>query len=113
VTPDEFLKLLNDRLKQPGMAARINAVIRLDLAGSAGSPGCVWLLDARRPDAQVTVLTYGESGHENPDSTLTATMDDFQALLAKKMSVPAAVIKGKLKIKGSMAVATRLQLLTM
>ena len=111
MTPDEFLKLLNDRLQQPGMAGRINSLIRLDLAGSGGFPGCVWLLDARKAAAKVAVLTYGESGQEKPDCILSAKMDDFQALLAKKMTVPFAVIRGKLKISGSMAAATRLQLL--
>lgn len=51
----------------------------------------------------------GETGyHEAPDVSLTASLATFKALGRGKLSGMSAVMQGKLKVKGSLALASRL-----
>ncbi|WP_119395515.1 SCP2 sterol-binding domain-containing protein [Salinibius halmophilus] len=51
----------------------------------------------------------GETGyHESPDVTLTASLETFKALGKGRLSGMTAVMQGKLKVKGSLPLASRL-----
>lgn len=51
----------------------------------------------------------GETGyHEQPDVTLTASLETFKALGKGKLTGMTAVMRGKLGVKGSIALASRL-----
>lgn len=51
----------------------------------------------------------GETGyHEAPDVTLCASLDTFKALGKGKLTGMSAVMRGKLKVKGSLPLASQL-----
>lgn len=51
----------------------------------------------------------GEGAIENPGCTVTMSAADFQAMVAGKLNPTAAFMSGKLKIKGDMGLAMKLQ----
>jgi len=83
----------------PEKAGNSNATYQLDLSDG----GSYWLKIA---DGQAT---SGEGAAENPNVTLTAKSDDFAKIFTGKLDPTIAFMQGKLKLKGDMGLATKMQ----
>jgi putative sterol carrier protein len=57
-------------------------------------------------DGKVEIV---EAAHENPDVSIIMPLRDFEKMMAGRLSATAAFIAGKLKIRGDMALALKLQ----
>ena len=85
----------------PAKMKGVNAVYQFDLSGDNGG-----LFHVNVADGSATLV---ESAHDNPSITITMTADDFAALLDGKLNATSAFMAGKLKVKGDMSLAMKLQ----
>ena len=95
---DVFAEINNRLESDPAKAAGISAIYAFDLNGE---PYHITLADGK-----------GEAGPgapENPNITITMAPDDFIDLATGKLDGTRAFMSGKLKIKGEMALAMKLQ----
>lgn len=101
-TPNEVFSEINNRLKaNPAKTAGLNASYAFDLSGDEGGPYQIVLADGK-----------GEAGPgtpENPSITISMKDTDFVDLATGKLDGTAAFMSGKLKIKGDMTLAMKLQ----
>lgn len=97
-----FEKHIPERLsKKPEIAAAIKSSYQFALTGDGGGD---WFVDLSKPGGEV------KSGKlENPGVTITMTSKDFVDLVSGKLNGQMAFMQGKLKIKGDMALALKLQ----
>ena len=86
-----------DREKLEG----IDATILFDIKGPDGG---LWTVDVDH--GEITV-EEGRSG--SPDVTVEATSDDLVALINGDLGAMAAFMQGRLKVKGDMSVAMKMQ----
>jgi putative sterol carrier protein len=101
-TPDQVFTEINDRLQSdPARAAGMNATYGFDLTGDNGGAYHITLKDGAG-DA-------GAGAPENPDVTVTMSAADFVELSLGRLDGTAAFMSGKLKIKGDMGLAMKLQ----
>lgn len=82
-------------------AAGVDSVFQFDLSG--GNGGKYWL---KVSDGK---YEYGEGQHENPSVTLIASADDYIKIANGDMNAMSAFTSGKLKVKGEMGLALKLQ----
>ena len=54
-------------------------------------------------------LSVTEGGGENPDATISASAETFEKIAAGEQNATTAYMTGKLKIKGDMGAAMKLQ----
>jgi putative sterol carrier protein len=85
---------------QKDAAAGMNAVYQFDITGDGGGK---WY--AAIADGELEVVK-GE--HESPNITLTMADEDYLAMIAGTLAGQAAFMTGKLKIKGDMSLAMKL-----
>ena len=101
-TPTEVFSEINTRLESdPSKVASLNAVYAFDLSGDDGGEYHIVLKDGK-----------GEAGPgapENPNITITMASTDFVDLAMGKLDGTMAFMSGKLKIKGDMGLAMKLQ----
>ncbi|MGH7721842.1 MAG: SCP2 sterol-binding domain-containing protein [Candidatus Dormibacteria bacterium] len=100
--PSEIFTEINSRLEaNPSKIAGINAAYSFDLSGDGGGAYHINLRDGT-----------GEAGPgapENPNITISMKDTDFVDLATGKLDGTAAFMAGKLKIKGDMGLAMKLQ----
>ncbi len=84
---------------QPEKAGNTNATFQFDLSDG----GAYWL---KIENGQAT---SGEGTAENANTTMTAKGEDFAKIFTGKMDPTIAFMQGKLKIKGDMGLATKMQ----
>jgi len=87
----------------PEKAEGVNATFQFDVTGDGG--GQYW---ARIANQQIEV-ERGE--HPSPDMIMTATDEDFLALFNGELNPMMAFMQGKIKVKGEMALALKLQMM--
>jgi putative sterol carrier protein len=85
----------------PAKIKGINAVFQFELTGDGGGIFHAWVADGK-----VEII---EAQHENPNLTVIMPLDDFEKLMAGQLSAASAFIAGKLKVKGDMSLALKLQ----
>jgi putative sterol carrier protein len=85
----------------PELAAKINSIYQFVLTGPNGGE---WFVDLTKPGGEV-------GGGQNAGAKCTITMGDadFMALVSGKLNAQMAFMTGKLKIKGDMGLALKLQ----
>jgi putative sterol carrier protein len=96
-TAREFFEGLESRIDE-SKTAGVNNSYLFDIDGAG-----TWKVDVR--DGQVDVT---EGGGE-ADVTITTTEEDFQKIASGELNPTSAYMTGKLKIKGDMGAAMKLQ----
>ncbi|TMW62354.1 hypothetical protein Poli38472_009847 [Pythium oligandrum] len=94
-----IFQALEDAVKKEGptLAKKVNGVIQFNI-----TPGGAWNLDLKSASPLLT------AGQKKADVTLTVSDDDFVAIATGKLNPQQAFMKGKLKLKGNMALAMKL-----
>lgn len=96
----------------------IQAAIARDGAALVKSVGGIITFDVTAPAARFTIDLKNGSGSfrvgdaaapAKPDLTITVSDDDFSLMAAGKLNAQQAFMKGKIKIKGNMSLAMKLQ----
>lgn len=94
-------KIAGRLTNNPDIAANINSVYQFELTGDEASN---WVLDLTKSEDYVA-----EGTHDNPAVTVTMASDDFVSMVEGKLAPQMAFMTGKLKIKGEMSLALKLQ----
>ena len=85
----------------PAKVKGLNAVYQFDLSGDNGGVFHVTVADGS--------AVLAEAAHDNPNITISMSADDFEALMDGKLNATSAFMAGKLKVKGDMSLAMKLQ----
>ncbi len=100
-------KALLDSLNQkidaadPSKLKGVTAVYQFELSGDNGG-----VFHADVQDGKANVV---EGAHDSPNITITMAADDFSDMLDGKLNATSAFMAGKLKVKGDMSLAMKLQ----
>jgi putative sterol carrier protein len=104
MTPDDIFTEINNRLQaDPSKAGSNNAAYQFDLTGDSGGQYHIVFGDGR-----------GEAGSgavDNPNITITMAANDMVDMVSGKLDPTMAFMSGKLKVKGDMGLAMKLQTL--
>jgi len=94
---------LNKKIEaaDPAKMKGVSAVYQFELSGDDGG-----VFHAAIDDGKATVV---EAVHDSPNITITMTAEDFAAMLEGKLNATSAFMAGKLKVKGDMSLAMKLQ----
>jgi putative sterol carrier protein len=102
MTTKEIFNQMQVRMDaNPAKLAGIRAVFQFDIGGT--DPG-VFFVGIDEGKAVVN-----EGSHASPDITLTMSSNDFADLVEGRLDGVTAFMGGKLKVKGDMTLAMRLQ----
>jgi putative sterol carrier protein len=102
MTPDDIFTEINNRLQNdPSRAAGNNSAYQFDLTGDNGGQYHIVFADGKG-DA-------GPGAVENPNITITMAGNDMVDMVSGKLDPTMAFMSGKIKIKGDMGLAMKLQ----
>jgi len=88
---------------QPDKLAGLNASYQFDLSGEGGGTFFINVADGK--------IEVGEGAAESPGCTVSMSASDFADMVEGRLNPTAAFMSGKLKIKGDMGLAMKLQAL--
>src|SRR5712692_4799808 len=101
-TPGEIFTEMGTRLAADSSKIQgMNATYQFDLSGDGGGQWYAKLADG--------AAELAEGTFENPNITITMAASDFVDLATGKLDGTMAFMSGKLKIKGDMGLAMKLQ----
>ena len=86
---------------QPEKASGVNAIIQFDLTGENGGHFYLNINDG--------TIDVHDGMADNPKTTIVATTEDYYKVATGELGAMPAVMSGKLKIKGDMGVAMKMQ----
>lgn len=94
---------LNSKIEaaDPAKMKGVSAVYQFELTGDGGG-----VFHVAVDDGKATVV---ESENDNPNITITMDAEDFNNMLEGKLNATSAFMAGKLKVKGDMSLAMKLQ----
>src|SRR6184192_248027 len=95
---EKIAKKLQDK---PDIAKAVNSVYEFNITGDNGG---VWTVDLTKEPGSVAAGSTGAA-----KCTVTAATADFMNIVSGKMNPQMAFMSGKLKIKGDMGLAMKLQ----
>ena len=97
MTAQEFFDTLESRVDEAKTAGMNNSyVFDIDGAGT-------WKVDVRDGAVKVT------EGNEDADVTITTSEETFEKIVSGEQNATSAYMTGKLKVKGDMGAAMKLQ----
>ena len=101
-TPTEIFTEMETRVSENSSKIQgMNATYQFDLTGDDAGQHWVTLADG--------AASFGQGQAENPNITITMAATDFLDLVAGKLDGTMAFMSGKLKVKGDMGLAMKLQ----
>jgi putative sterol carrier protein len=102
-TPQEYfdVKITKKLTDNPDFASTINATYQFDLSGDNGG---TWVIDLTSAPGKVSAGAV-----ENPSCLITMTSQDFMSMVTGKLNPQMAFMTGKLRVKGNMQLALKLQ----
>jgi putative sterol carrier protein len=101
-TPAEFFAAKNEQLQSKGAElASINSIYQFSLTGDDGGDWVIELTDAAQE--------VREGLDENAKCAITMTSSDFMGMIDGSLNPQMAFMTGKLKVKGDMSLALKLQ----
>jgi len=102
-TPKSYFeeKIAQKLVAKPDISQSVNSVYEFNITGDNGG---VWTVDLTRNPGTVQAGSFG-----NAKCTVTCAAGDFMNIVSGKMNPQMAFMSGKLKIKGDMGLAMKLQ----
>lgn len=103
-TPAESFKRIESSIaKNPEKATSLNAIFQFDLSGDGGG---TWTLDLKQG---TTANWVTEGAGAASDVVIAMSAEDWTGILAGKVNPMQAFMTGKVKVKGNMGLAMKLQ----
>lgn len=100
-TAELFAEIQQHLQANPEQVKGVNAVLLFDLSGDDGGSWHIRLANGNS--------TAGPGGVETPQLTVLMAAEDFKALVAGTLDPMSALLGGKMKLRGDVALAMRLQ----
>ena len=100
-TPREFFEKVMPEKFDSNKAVGIDCVVQMNLSGENG---CNWIIIIKNQKIQIK-----EGTHESPTLTIKMKDIDYVSMTNGKLSGERAFMMGKLKFKGSLAMALKLK----
>ena len=103
-TPKEIFDRIGANVaKNPEKATSLNAVFKFELSGDDGG---TWTVDLQSTTTESFVI---EGDGAEPKVTILMSAEDFSGAVSGKVNPMQAFMMGKIKVKGDMGLATKLQ----
>ena len=103
MTPKSYFeeKIAKKLADKPELSKAVNAIYRFNIEGDGGG---TWTVDLVKEPGSVAAGPCADA-----KCTVTAKSSDFLNIISGKMNAQMAFMSGKLKIKGDMGLAMKLQ----